>query len=83
MTAVPEIPPTLVDVVSENSSDDKRLAALSMCFLWRLRAEELITANNEMEAGKYLAAANRLQVIAKTARKRQQKNRPEGQGEAA
>lgn len=82
MTAVPEIPPTLIDIVSENSSDDKRSAALSMCFLWRLRAEELITANNEMEAGKYLAAANRLQAIAKTVRKKQQKHRPD-EGEAA
>ncbi len=73
MIAVPEIPPAMVDIINEHSNDDKRLAALSMCFLWRLRAEEFLSDGDEMEAGKYLAAANRLQVMAKTAKKKQKK----------
>lgn len=83
MIAVPEIPPTLIDIVNEHSNDDKRLAALSICFLWRLHAEISLSLGETAEAGTYIAAANRLHVLAKTAKKKQQKQRPEAEGEAA
>lgn len=83
MIPVPSIPDNLHDVINEFSNDDKRLAALSMCFLWRLHAEVSLSLGETAEAGTYIAAANRLHVLAKTAKKKQQKQRPEAEGEAA